>query len=239
MPRDWHSRSLRFLLAGVEPFFATATSQPKLQHHFPLVSNATETFDRAKHWGNLSPQYSVKSFGLNTSAAIPSQCSLTQVHLVSPFQSHLVGDMLTSVALTCSCTQLHRHGARYSTSGSGTFLFGDRIVAAQKSHSFKAIGSLAFLNDWTYPLGAEVLTPFGREQLFQLGVSFRVKYGRLLEKLTKPPVFRTTSQDRMVNSALNFAAGFFGMPFEPQYHQEIMIEGASRVGECASYLSPL
>ena len=77
-------------------------------------------------------------------------------------------------------------------------MFGDRIAAAQKSQTFKATGSLAFLNDWTYPLGAEVLTPFGREQLFQLGVSFRVKYGRLLDKMKKRPVFRTTSQDRMV-----------------------------------------
>jgi len=80
---------------------------------------------------------------------------------------------------------------------------------------FRAIdssGDLSFLNDWTYKLGAELLTPFGREELFNLGVSFRVKYGHLLnnEASKKLPVFRTESQDRMFNSAKNFAAGFFG-----------------------------
>ena len=73
-------------------------------------------------------------------------------------------------------------------------------------------GDLTFLNDWSYKLGAELLTPFGREELFNLGVSFRVKYGHLLnnEGSEKLPVFRTESQDRMLNSAKNFAAGFFG-----------------------------
>ena len=80
----FNANSLRaeMSVAGVEPFLATATAQPKLQHHFPLNSDATPAFDRAKHWANLSPQYSVASFGLNTTSAVPSQCSLTQVHLV-------------------------------------------------------------------------------------------------------------------------------------------------------------
>lgn len=30
---------------------------------------------------------------------------------------------------------------------------------------WKAKGDLGFLNDWEWSLGAEVLTPFGREQL--------------------------------------------------------------------------
>ncbi len=33
------------------------------------------------------------------------------------------------------------------------------------SSSFKASGSLRFLNDWKYELGKEILTPFGRQQL--------------------------------------------------------------------------
>lgn len=72
-----------------------------------------------------------------------------------------------------------------------------------------SLGNLSFLNGWKNPLGLEILTPFGREQLFNLGVSFRTKYGSLL-KDGQRPVFRTESQDRMVKSALNFAAGFFG-----------------------------
>lgn len=36
---------------------------------------------------------------------------------------------------------------------------------------------------------------------FDLGVGFRVQYGNLLEGFSELPVFRTRSQDRMVDSA--------------------------------------
>jgi hypothetical protein len=38
------------------------------------------------------------------------------------------------------------------------------------------------------------------------------------------PVFRTESQDRMLASAQNFAAGFFGLPYAEQYQQLVTIE---------------
>ncbi|THG93046.1 hypothetical protein EW145_g8491, partial [Phellinidium pouzarii] len=60
---------------------------------------------------------------------------------------------------------------------------------------------------------------------FDMGVGFRVKYGQLLKNFTGLPVFRTTSENRMVASALNFAAGFFGIPdFTTDYEQVIGIE---------------
>ena len=55
----------------------------------------------------------------------------------------------------------------------------------------------------------------------------RMKYGFLLRNFTELntiPVFRTESQDRMLSSALNFALGFFGYPFDGQYQQSITIE---------------
>lgn len=63
-----------------------------------------------------------------------------------------------------------------------------------------------------------------------------MKYGFLLDKFDgELPVFRTESQDRMLKSAQNFAAGmfimitrliigFFGIPAEDQYNLEVMIE---------------
>ena len=36
---------------------------------------------------------------------------------------------------------------------------------------------------------------------FDLGMEFRMKYGELLESFTELPVFRTTSEERMVQSA--------------------------------------
>lgn len=41
----------------------------------------------------------------------------------------------------------------------------------------------------------------------------------------------------MLASALNFAIGFFGYPFEGQYEQSITIEGAG-VRECLSDPAP-
>jgi hypothetical protein len=93
-----------------------------------------------------------------------------------------------------------------------------------KRNGMRASGELAFLNDWEYQLGSDILTPFGRNQLFNLGAKFRIQYGHLLTDMHKPPVFRSTTQDRMVKSALNFAAGFWGLPFEEQYHQFYLIE---------------
>lgn len=57
-------------------------------------------------------------------------------------------------------------------------------AAASSSTGIKAHSPLSFLNTWTYKLGTDVLTPFGRQQLFDLGVSMRVKYGSLLEGFT-------------------------------------------------------
>ncbi|CAE6501873.1 unnamed protein product [Rhizoctonia solani] len=108
--------------------------------------------------------------------------------------------------------------------------WGQPPVLVKKLSSVKhinATGQLHFLNDWTYKLGAEVLTPFGRGQLYELGVSMRMRYGHLLNNFTESntiPVFRTESQNRMLESSINFAYGFFGNPIKGQYQQVIMSE---------------
>ncbi|KAL8292819.1 hypothetical protein RQP46_000513 [Phenoliferia psychrophenolica] len=144
---------------------------------------------------NLSPQYSVDSavYGLpGASPAVPEHCEAVQVHYY------------------------YRHGARYPTTGAAPSAFAAKVHnATQTNASFAATGPLSFLNSWTYALGAELLTPFGRQQNFDLGVGARVAYGGLLNNFTaagKLPVFRTESQDRMVKTAINFASGFFGVP---------------------------
>jgi hypothetical protein len=60
----------------------------------------------------------------------------------------------------------------------GPAVFASRLHDAAKQ--WKGKDDLSFLNGWTYKLGEEVLTPFGRQQLFDLGVSMRIKYGFLL-----------------------------------------------------------
>ena len=128
---------------------ATAPSLAKIDDAYPLVRPDTSdhkgsTFNVLKYWGNLSPMYSVDSaeFGLpGTSELVPEGCGLTQVHL------------------------LHRHGARYPTSGSSPANFAAKLHNASAGAGFDATGSLEFLATWKFKLGAEILTPFGREQL--------------------------------------------------------------------------
>ncbi|KAL0951349.1 hypothetical protein HGRIS_008053 [Hohenbuehelia grisea] len=185
---------------------ATAPAMAKIKDMWPLtnpkfVKGAGRDFDVMQHAAHLSPFNSVDSFGLDTSPQIPKSCSLKQVHL------------------------LHRHGARYPTEGAAPAAFSKKLnAAATADGGFTATKELKFLNTWTYKLGGETLTPFGRAQLFNLGVGFRVRYGELLKGFKRLPVFRTTSQNRMLESALNFAAGFFGLDYQKQYHQLITIE---------------
>ena len=173
------------------------------------------SFDMFKSWGNLSPWYSVDSgsFGVSGGPETPAGCTVEGAHI------------------------LHRHGARYPTEYRG---FASPAGFAAKLHKanqgkkgkVKAKGDLAFLNTWTYKLGYNVLTHFGRQQLFDLGVSMRLKYGFLLESFTDPqspiaqrlPIIRTESQDRMLASATNFALGFFGWPLEGKVLMEVTVE---------------
>ncbi|KAJ4298916.1 hypothetical protein N0V90_004159 [Kalmusia sp. IMI 367209] len=181
-------------------------------NQFPLIkpqphgSSAGSSFDITRYWGNLSPWYSLRSsdFGLpDASPLIPEGCDITQLHL------------------------LYRHGARYPTSDAAPQTFAQKIANATKT-GLAVSGELAFLGNWTYKLGAELLTPFGRSQNFLLGVQYRELYGHLLNNFTETgalPVFRTQSQDRMVKTAENFAAGFFGVPeYLNQVNIEILVE---------------
>jgi len=134
--------------------------------------------------------------------------------------------------LNCEITQVHylyRHGARYPSVGALPSTFAKKLNASVHGN-VSASGPLSFLNTWTYKLGAELLTPFGRLQNYALGVEGRQLYGHLLNNFTAQgtiPVFRTESQDRMVKTAENFAAGFFGVPeYLDEVNIEIVVEAA-------------
>jgi hypothetical protein len=63
---------------------------------------------------------------------------------------------------------LSRHGSRYPTTGANVYDLGQKI--ANNAGKFKADGQLSFLNNWKYELGAEILVPRGRQELFDSGV---------------------------------------------------------------------
>lgn len=192
---------------------SSSTSAP------PANSSATAgAFDITQYWGNLSPWYSVQSadYGLpNASPLAPAGCTITQMLL------------------------LYRHGARYPTSGAAPGTFSQKLHNATLNGTLTFSGELAFLANWEYKLGAELLTPFGRSQNFILGVEYRQLYGHLLDNFTAAgslPVFRTQSQDRMVKTAENFAAGFFGVPeYLDQVNIEIIVENSTVNNSGAAY----
>ena len=58
---------------------------------------------------------------------------------------------------------LSRHGSRYPTSNSSQMKLGASLKNATTMGAIFS-GPLAFLNTWTYKLGAEILVPKGRQE---------------------------------------------------------------------------
>lgn len=127
---------------------------------------------------------------------------------------------------------LSRHGSRYPTTGANVEAFGKRIAAA--AGKFEATGLLSFLNNWKYELGAEILVPRGRQELFESGILHYYNYGRLYNTNSKI-IARTTTQDRMLKSAEYFLAGFFGLEWTNNATIEVIIEAKGFNNSLAGY----
>ncbi|KAG2034416.1 histidine phosphatase superfamily [Suillus americanus] len=199
--------------AGAEPgVAATAPSYPLHSGVVHLVSptrfirttrRRTSIFSVAgESYLRGTPSNVENKFGINSGSEAPDTCNITGVHL------------------------LHRHGARYPadySSGTGSGMFASKLN--RNAENVTATGPFHF---WT--TGEEMQarsTPFGRSQLYDHGVSMHMRYGFLLKNFSETntlPVFRTASKNRVLNSAQNFALGFFCYPVEGQYQQQIMVE---------------
>ena len=118
---------------------------------------------------------------------------------------------------------LHRHGSRYPTGSSPVASFGSKLANITANGTAKWSGELSFLNSWKYQLGAEILVARGRQELFDSGVLHYINYGGLYNTSTKL-IARTTTQDRMLKSAENFMAGFFGLEWTNNVTLETIIE---------------
>ncbi|KAJ3564362.1 hypothetical protein NP233_g8342 [Leucocoprinus birnbaumii] len=185
---------------------AAAIEAPIPSHNHsssPGLEDATSILNVIQYFGNLSPWRSIPStsYGLpEASPLVPDGCQVVQVHL------------------------LYRHGARYPAQNSNVCKFADKVYKKVDSpEGLEAYGEMEFLKTWKNRLGEETLTPFGQAQLFDLAISFMP--GKLLKDFKPLPVFRTTSQPRMLDSALSFASGFFGSPSYPtKYHLLTQLE---------------
>lgn len=175
----------------------------------PTGSSYPSGFDMKTSWGNLSPYKDADGFSLPK--GVPRGCELSQTHV------------------------LHRHAQRYPTDSlmdAGSMeQFSQKLSNYTSSHS-DTIGSgpLAFLDHWKYLMGEEVLLTTGASTEDTSGAHFWAKYGRLLYRAgrdvprwdpslnvfpngtSRPrPVFRTTSQSRILESARWWLSKFFAL----------------------------
>ena len=153
-----------------------------------------------KSWGNLSPYKDAPDFGLPK--GYPKNSELKTLNV------------------------LHRHAERYPTpytlDGVGIENFSKKLANYNKAHPNVTVGQgpLSFLSDWEDLMGSNLLLVTGAATEASRGAQFWTKYGRLLyhahaevpswqESLNvyangtaRPkPVFRTTSQARILESA--------------------------------------
>lgn len=192
----------------------TATYVPNqpLQTAVPIEGMSSKNESIFEMMGFLSPYTPSPGFGVREHP-LPPGAEIVQVQMLS------------------------RHGSRYPTGGTGSNVvtFGERIAAARRAGSgFKASGPLEFLNDWTYALGAEILVPKGRQELFDSGILHSYMYSSLYNPNSRI-IVRTTTQDRMLKSAEYFVAGFFGLEWTRNATIEVIIEEKGFNNSLAGY----
>lgn len=189
-------------LAQTRTFDPTATFVPNqpLQTATPIDGMTSQNESIFQMMGYLSPYAPSPGFGVDE-YPLPAGAEIVQLQMLS------------------------RHGSRYPTSGAGSnvMLFGQRIAEAKATNGFKGTGPLAFLNDWEYQLGYEILVPKGRQELFDSGILHSYMYSSLYNPNSKI-IVRTTTQDRMLKSAEYFMAGFFGLEWANNATIEVIIE---------------
>jgi hypothetical protein len=166
---------------GAEPFLAQTNPAPFASVSY-IPPSPIETQEPIvgnedngnifEHMGKLSPYFAGPGFGVEE-YPLPEGAEIVWLNM------------------------LHRHGARYPT---GPFDLTEALKNASGEAKFSA--ELSFVNDWTYKLGEQILTSFGRQMLYDNGVRHNVEYGHLYDASNGSKIIaRSTTQDRMTVSA--------------------------------------
>ncbi|KAI0132475.1 histidine acid phosphatase [Xylariales sp. AK1849] len=133
--------------------------------------------DISHFWGPYSPFYTVPS---DIPRSTPKDCNVTFVQILS------------------------RHGARDPTA-SKSAIYGSIISRIQNSVTDYG-KHYEFIRDYSYTLGADQLTDFGRQEMANSGIKFYKRYEHLAR--STPPFVRSAGQYRVVESAQNWTQGF-------------------------------
>lgn len=155
-------------LAQTRTFEPSATFVPNqpLQTDIPVSGMQAGNQSIFHNMGYLSPYQPSPGFGVDE-YPLPPGADIVQVQMLS------------------------RHGSRYPTGGSNVADLGQNISWAKGNDTFHPKGDLAFLRDWEYQMGAEILVPKGRQELFDSGVLHSYMYGKLYNPNSKI-IVRTT-----------------------------------------------
>lgn len=129
------------------------------------------------YWGQYSPYFRVPS---DISSDVPPDCSISFAQILS------------------------RHGARYPTALKTASYYYTITQIQERVQSYT--GKYVFLANYTYSLGADDLTTFGENEMFDSGIKFYNRYAKL--GAHSVPFIRSASGDRVVVSAQEFARGF-------------------------------
>ena len=166
---------------GAEPFLAQTNPAPFASVSYippsPIetqepIAGNDENGNIFEHMGKLSPYFAGPGFGVEE-YPLPEGAEIVWLNM------------------------LHRHGARYPT---GPFDLTEALENASGEAKFDH--ELSFLNAWTYKLGEQILTSFGRQMLYDNGVRHNVEYGHLYDASNGSKIVaRSTTQDRMTVSA--------------------------------------
>ena len=116
-------------------------------------------------------------------------------------------ELSPSVPAGCEITFaqiLSRHGARDPTA-SKTKLYQSTINRIHSSATSYGKG-YEFIKNYEYTLGADQLTTFGQQELINSGIKFYARYKDLARSIS--PFVRSSGQDRVVESAMNWTQGF-------------------------------
>lgn len=128
-------------------------------------------------WGQYSPYFKVPSEIVSN---VPSQCRVTFAQVLS------------------------RHGARDPTM-SKTLAY-SQVIEKIKSKVGIFRGDFAFLANYSYTLGADQLTDFGKQEMVNSGWAFFTQYEDLAK--ISVPFVRASGQRRVIDSAHEFNKGF-------------------------------
>jgi acid phosphatase len=180
--------------------------------------------------GNLSPWHvAPKASGI--SSELPDDCKIDQAYIVSPSSRES-----TSLITNMEREKMTRHGSRYPLGSELTSITGLVSTLANHTQTLSKAhlpSALSFLKSgYTSTLGVNDLTAAGRQQLFEAGVKYRLRYPHL-----NATSVLAGDQDRVIESAQWFAQGYFGRAW-----QGLNATAFSKIGEnnlTVSWITPM